>query len=100
MSEKALRMLKHMRRQILGNPAPYVEVRAAAISAGVAPGGNECSDLVAELLRAGYIQSYPSASLTAHGLYRLTDQGKAAGEEADSPGPLREAPRDPRPAGS
>ena len=70
-------MLKHMRRQILGNPAPYVEVRAAAISAGVHPGGNECSDLVAELLRAGYIQSYPSASLTAHGLYRLTDQGIA-----------------------
>ena len=93
-------MLKHMRRQILGKPAPYVEVRAAAISAGVDPGGNECSDLVAELLWAGYIQSYPSASLTAHGLYRLTDQGKAAADgEEDSPGPLREAPRDPRPAG-
>ena len=71
-------MLKHMRRQILRNPAPYVEVRAAAISAGVDAGGTECSDLVAELLRAGYIQSYPSASLTANGLYRLTDQGIAA----------------------
>jgi len=81
MGEKALRMLRHMRRQILGNPAPDVEVRAAAISAGVHPGGNECSDLVAELLRSGYIQSYPSASLTEHGLYRLTDRGiVAAGE--------------------
>jgi hypothetical protein len=87
MSEKALRMLRHMRRQILGNPAPYVEVRPAAISAGVDPGGSECSGLVDELLRAGYIQSYPSASLTAHGLYRLTDQGKAAADGADSPGP-------------
>ena len=71
-------MLRHMRKQILGQPAPYVEVRAAAISAGVAPGGNECSNLVAELLRSGYIQSYPSASLTANGLYRLTDRGIAA----------------------
>jgi hypothetical protein len=82
MSEKALRMLKHMRRQILGKPAPYVEVRAAAISAGVDPGGNECSDLVAELLRAGYIRNYPSASLAAHGLYRLTDRGIAAADDA------------------
>ena len=77
MGDDALVMLRHMRKQVLGNPAPYVEVRAAAISAGVDPGGNECCDLVAELLRAGYIQSYPSASLTAHGLYRLTDQGIA-----------------------
>ena len=77
MSEKALRMLKHMRRQILGNPAPYVEVRAAAISVGVDPGGGECDGLVDELLRGGHIRRYPSPSLTAHGLYRLTDQGVA-----------------------
>ncbi len=100
MSEKALRILKHMRRQILVNPAPYVEVRGAAVSIGVDPGGVECSGLVDELLLAGYIQSYPSASLTAHGLYRLTDRGIAAADDADGPGPLREAPRDPRPAGS
>jgi hypothetical protein len=80
-------MLRHMRRQILGQPAPYVEVRAAAISGGVDPGGSECSGLVAELLRAGYIQRYPAPSLTAHGLYRLTDQGIAAANEAHSPGP-------------
>ena len=30
-------MLRHMRRQILGKPAPYVEVRAAAISVGLDP---------------------------------------------------------------
>jgi hypothetical protein len=88
MSEKALAMLQHMRRQILGQPAPYVMVRGAAISAGVDPSGSECSGLVTELLRAGYIQSYPSASLTEHGLYRLTDRGIIAAHEATRPGPI------------
>ena len=74
-------MLKHMRMQILRHPAPYVEVRGAALSIGVAPGGSECDGLVDELLEAGYIQSYPSPSLTAHGLYRLTDRGIAATKE-------------------
>jgi hypothetical protein len=82
MSEKARRMLKHMRRQIFRQPAPYVEVRGAAASIGVDPGGSECDSLVDELLQAGYIQIYPSPSLTAHGLYRLTDQGIAAATEA------------------
>ncbi len=82
MSEKALGMLKHMRIQIFGHSAPYVVVRGAAVSIGVNPGGSECDDLVDELLQAGYIQSYPSASLTAHGLYRLTDRGIAAAKEA------------------
>jgi hypothetical protein len=75
-------MLRHMRRQILRNPAPYVGVRAAAISVGLDPGGSECRALVDELLRAGYIQRYPSPSLTAHGLYRLTDSGIVAADEA------------------
>src|SRR5215204_2196182 len=82
MSDKALRMLKHMRRQIVGHPAPYVEVRRAAISIGVDPGGSECGGLVDELLQAGYLQPYPSPSLTAHGLYRLTDSGISAADEA------------------
>jgi hypothetical protein len=82
MSEKALGMLKHMRRQILGRPAPYVVVRGAALSIGVDPGGGECDGLVDELLEAGYIQIYPSPSLTAHGLYRLTDRGIGAAKEA------------------
>jgi hypothetical protein len=89
MSEKARRMLKHMRRQIFRHPAPYVEVRGAAASIGVDPGGSECGGLVDELLQAGYIRRYPSPSLTAHGLYRLTDWGIAAADEADSPTPLR-----------
>ena len=71
-----------MRQQILGTPAPYVEVRAAAISVGVDPGGSECRALVDELLRAGHLQRYPSPSLTAHGLYRLTDSGIVAADEA------------------
>ena len=78
MSEKAWRMLKHMRMQILNYPAQYVVVRGAALSVGVDPGGSECDGLVDELLQAGYIQSYPSPSLTAHGLYRLTDRGIVA----------------------
>ena len=81
MSEKAWGMLKHMQKQIFGQPAPYVEVRGAAVSIGVNPGGSECECLVDELLQAGYIQTYPSPSLTAHGLYRMTDQGIAAAEE-------------------
>ena len=81
MSEKAWGMLKHMRRQILGHPAQYVVVRGAAISIGVNPGGSECDGLVDELLQAGYIRTYPSPSLTAHGLYRLTNRGIAAAEE-------------------
>jgi hypothetical protein len=51
-------------------------------------------------LRAGHLQRYPTPSLTAHGLYRLTDRGIAAAEEADGSGPLREAPRGPRQPGS
>ena len=85
--DEALGMLRHMRKQVLGNPAPYVEVRAAAISVGLDPGGIECRALVDELLRAGYIRRYPSPSLTAHGLYRLTDSGVFAADEAHSPGP-------------
>jgi hypothetical protein len=86
MSEMALTMLAHMRKQIFGHPAPYVQVRGAAVSMGVDPIGSECEELVDELLWAGYIQHYPSPSLTAHGLYRLTDSGISAAE-ADSPGP-------------
>jgi hypothetical protein len=82
MSDKAWGMLKHMQKQIFGHPAPYVEVRGAAVSIGVNPGGSECDGLVDELLQAGYIQIYPSPSLTAHGLYRLTDQGIVAAREA------------------
>ena len=82
MSEKAIAMLKHMGRQILGRPASKVMVRGAAICAGVRPGGSECDGLVDELLQAGYIQHYPAPSLTAHGLYRLTDRDIAAAEEA------------------
>ena len=82
MSEKALGMLRNMQKQILRHPAPYVEVRGAALSIRVDPSGSECDSLVDELLQAGYIQSYPSPSLTAHGLYRLTDRGIAATKEA------------------
>ena len=82
MSEKAWGMLKHMQKQIFRHPAPYVAVRGAAVSIGVVPGGSECEGLVDELLQAGYIQTYPSPSLTAHGLYRLTDRGIAAAKGA------------------
>jgi hypothetical protein len=74
-------MLKHMQKQIFGHPAPYVGVRGAAVSIGVDPGGSECDGLVDELLEAGYIQSYPSPSLTAHGLYRLTALGISVADE-------------------
>ena len=95
-SEKALRMLEHMRGQILGEPARAVEVRPAAISAGVAPEGSECAALVEELLRAGYVRRYPSPSLTAHGFYRLNDSGIAAADGVDNRASLRKAPKGPR----
>jgi hypothetical protein len=82
MGDDALEMLMHMRKQIFGRGAPYVQVRSAAISIGLDPGGSECHALVDELLRDGYLQRYPSPSLTAHGLYRLTDRGIAAAKEA------------------
>ena len=81
-SDKALRMLRHMRKQILGQPARNVMVHGAAISIGVKPGESECRALVDKLLQAGYLQRYPSPSLTAHGLYRLTDSGISAADEA------------------
>ncbi len=85
MSDKALRMLKHMRQQIVRRTERYVAVREAAISIGVDPGGSECDGLVEELLRGGHPQRYPSPSLTAHGLYRLTDRGIAAADEGEPP---------------
>ena len=81
-----MRMLKHMRMQILRHPAPYVVVQGVAVSIGVDPVGRECDRLVDELLQAGYIQTYPSPSLTAHGLYRLTDRGIAAKDAAAEEG--------------
>jgi hypothetical protein len=78
----------HMRKQIFGRGAPYVQVRSAAISVGLDPGGSVCRALVDELLRAGYIRRYPSPSLTANGLYRLTDRGIAAADAAARPGPI------------
>jgi hypothetical protein len=81
-----MRMLKHMRMQILRHPAPYVVVQGAAVSIGVDPVGSECDRLIDELLQAGYIQTYPSPSLTAHGLYRLTDRGIAAKDAAAEEG--------------
>jgi hypothetical protein len=92
MGDDALEMLMHMRKQILGQPAPYVQVRvqvrSAAIGVGLDPGSSECRALVDELLRAGYLRRYPSPSLTANGLYRLTDRGIAAADAAASPGPI------------
>ncbi len=40
MSDKALRMLKHMRRQLVRRTERYVAVREAAISIGVDRGGS------------------------------------------------------------
>jgi hypothetical protein len=85
MSDKALGMLKHMRKQIVRRFERYVAVREAAISIGVVPGGSECHALVEELLRDGHLQRYPSPSLTAYGLYRLTDRGIAATDEGEPP---------------
>src|SRR5829696_2002789 len=67
MSDKALGMLKHMRRQILEQTAPYVVVRGAAISIGLDPRGSECHTQVEELLRRRHLQRYPSPALPRTG---------------------------------
>lgn len=81
MSDKALRMLKHMQRQVARQMTRDASAREAAFSIGVDPEGNECDALVEELLRGGYLEPYPIPTLTAHGLYRLTDRGIAAAGE-------------------
>jgi hypothetical protein len=93
MSEKALQMLKHMQMQIRMQ-IPMQGTRAASVwgaarSIGLKPEEGEFDALLKELLRGGYIAPYPSPSLAAHGLYRLTDSGVSAADEADSPTPLR-----------
>jgi hypothetical protein len=50
---------------------------------------DEFDALLKGLLQGGYIEPYPSPSLAAHGLYRLTDSGISAADEADSPTPLQ-----------
>ena len=92
MNDKALEMLKHMwmqmrMQELLGTRA--ASVWRAARTIGVKPEEGEFDALLKELLRGGYIEPYPSSSLAAHGLYRLTDSGISAAEEADSPTPLR-----------
>ena len=99
-TEKALRMLKHMRRQILGQPARDASVRGAALSIGVKPEGRKFDALVEELMQGGYISSYSSPTLTAHGLYRLNDSGISAAERVDNSASLRKAPKGPRQANS
>jgi hypothetical protein len=89
MSEKALRMLKHMRKQIPIQGTRAASVWGAARSIGLEPEEGEFDALLKELLRGGYIAPYPSPSLAAHGLYRLTDSGISVADEADSPTPLR-----------
>ena len=90
-------MLKHMRVQIRVQiliQIPMQGTRAASVwgaarSIGLKPEEGEFDALLKELLRGGYIEPYPSPSLAAHGLYRLTDSGISAADEADSPTPLR-----------
>jgi hypothetical protein len=66
MSDKALRMLKHMRVQIrmqslmLGTRA--ASVWRAARTIGLKPEEGEFDALLKELLRGGYIEPYPSPS--------------------------------------
>ena len=93
MSDKALRMLKHMRKQILRQPAPYVVVRGAAISIGVDPGGSECDGLVKELLRDGHLQRYPPAPALPRTVCTDLPTWAYPQPTRDSPGSLRQTLR-------
>jgi len=56
-------------------------VWGAARSIGLKPEEGEFDALLKELLGGRYIAPYPSPSLAAHGLYRLSDRGIAAADE-------------------
>jgi hypothetical protein len=83
MSEKALAMLKHMRKQIFGQPARNVEVRGAAVSIGVDPIGSECEDLVDELLWARIHPTLPqpephrARAVPNHGFGHIRSRGRS-----------------------
>jgi hypothetical protein len=81
MSDKALQMLKLMKRQLWMQETRDASVRRAALGIGVKPEEDEFDALVEELLRGGYIEPYPSPTLAAEGLYRVTDRGVAAANE-------------------
>ena len=53
----------------------------AAFSVGVKAEEGEFDARVEELLREGYIEPYPSHTLTANGLYRVNDRGISATDE-------------------
>ncbi len=78
MNDKALQMLKHMCGQLWMQETRDASVRRAALSIGVRPGEDEFDALLKELLRGGYIEPYPSPTLAANGLYRVTDRGISA----------------------
>ncbi len=84
MSDQALGMLRHMRKQIWMQGTRDVSVPGAARSVGVQPEGREFAVLVEELLQGGYIEAYDSPSLTEHGLYRLNDSGITAVDQSES----------------
>ncbi len=81
MSDKGLRMLKHMHRQLWMQETRDASARRAAFSIGVKPKEDEFDALVEELLRGGYIEHYPSPTLAVEGLYRVTNRGIAAADE-------------------
>src|SRR5215217_2592655 len=59
---------------------PAASVWRAARSIGLKPEDVEFDALFKELLRGRYIEPYPSPSLAANGLYRLTDTGISAAD--------------------
>ena len=80
MSDKALRMLKHMHRQLWMQATRDASVHRAALSIGVEPEGEKFDALVEELLRGEYIGHYPRPILAVEGL-RVTNRGIAAADE-------------------
>ncbi len=84
MSDKALRMLKHMRRQLRMQGTRDASVYTAGYSIGVKPEQREFDVLLKELLWGGYIEPYASPSLAAHGIYRVTDRGIVEADQAKS----------------
>jgi hypothetical protein len=75
----------HLKANYRATKPKEASVRAVALnSTGVDPREGECDDLVEELLlRVGYLENLPpSPTLSAHGLYRLTDRGMGLTEES------------------
>jgi hypothetical protein len=86
--EKTVRFLILMRMQIKGKNSREVYSGDAARQLGMAPGSEkdyEYQAAIRDLLHARYLQPHPNPTMTAQGVYLITDEGIAVADERLTP---------------